>query len=250
MEEKVFFDGELGKVCGVLHSIGNKDEIVILVHGFSSTKETSAKPNAELLNTLGLNALRIDLDNQGESELDFKTGVCIPNYVKQVEASINFVKERGFKEISLLGTSFGGLVVLSTALTHPEIKRLFLRAPVFDWQKHAKKKLGDDFSKYKKERRFPHFDNNGEVEYYFSFDCYETAKDYSMFEHAHKIKQPIMIIQGDMDESVDPEEAKKIVNLFPNAELKMIKGAGHILGVDGDFSEGENILEDFFKQRI
>gem|GEM_PF-2785746 len=30
--EKVFFDGELGKVCGVLETVDNKDEIVILVH--------------------------------------------------------------------------------------------------------------------------------------------------------------------------------------------------------------------------
>ena len=141
--EKVFFDGELGKVCGVLETVDNKDEIVILVHWFSSTKETSAKVNAKILNEIWINALRIDLDNQWESELDFKTGITIPNYIKQVEASIKFVKELWYKEISLLGSSFGGIVVLSTAITHPEIKKIFLGAPVLDLQRHLKNKYGE-----------------------------------------------------------------------------------------------------------
>jgi len=215
MEEKVFFKGELGKVCGVLHSIGNKDEIVIVVHGFSTNKEIGAKIHSERLNEIGINALRIDLDNQGESDLDFKTGAGVSNYVKQVEASIEFVKSRGFKEISLLGTSFGGLVVLATALNHPEIKRLFLRAPVFEDRRNLDK----------------------------------TAKKYSMFEHAHKIKQPIMIIQGDKDKEVNCKNAQKIVGLFPNAELKIIKGADHKLGVKGDYSEGAGIMREFFLKK-
>ena len=216
MEEKVFFNGKLGKVCGVLHLVGNKNEVVIIVHGFSTNKEIGAKINSERLNEIGLNALRIDLDNQGESDLDFKTEANVPNYIKQVEASIEFIKTRNFKEISLLGTSFGGLVVLATTLNHPEIKRLFLRAPVFE-------------------------DHRSPV---------EIAEYYSMVKHANEIKQPIMIVQGNADKEVDYKIAQEIVNLFPNAKLKIIEGADHGLGIKGDYTEGAEIMKKFFLKKI
>ncbi|GEM_PF-1783935 len=247
MEEKVFFEGDFGKICGVLHSVEVKNEVVIVIHGFSSNKESSAKSNSEKLNEIGINSLRIDLDNQGESDLDFKTKVSIPHYVQQVEAAITFVQSKGYKEISLLGTSFGGIVALATALNHPEIKRLFLRAPVLDYQKHLEKKLGEKIEECKREKRIPHFNKAGEKTY-FNFNCYETAKDYSMFEQAPRIKQPIMIIQGDKDLSVDYHVAEEVVGLFLNAELKIIKGAGHNLGVDNDFSEGISIMKNFFSE--
>jgi len=242
MEKKVFFNGELGKVCGVLHTVENKNEVVILVHGTSSTKETSAKINAYELNKIGISALRIDLDNQGESDLDFRTGCNISNYIKQVEAAINFLKEKGFKEISLIGTSFGGNVVLIVALKYPEIKRLFLRASTYDFQKELVEKNGED--------KVREFRDKGLICYgdgkCISFNCYNDAKQYSILEHAKNIKQPIMIIHGNKDKEVDYKNAQKIVDIFPNAKLHIIKNAGHILGVNGDFSEGKKVMIDFF----
>lgn len=72
MEEKIFFNGDFGKICGILNQIENSSEIVIICPGFSSHKNTSAKISAELLATIGISSLRIDLDNQGESDLEFK----------------------------------------------------------------------------------------------------------------------------------------------------------------------------------
>lgn len=103
VERKVFFEGSFGKIFGVLHLVENSKEIVIVVHGFSSTKDTGAIQISQELNKVGLSAIRIDLDNQGEFELDFKEGVSIPNYVTQVEATIKYCKDLGFNEISLVG---------------------------------------------------------------------------------------------------------------------------------------------------
>lgn len=247
--EKVFFDGELGKVCGVLHTVDNKDEIVIIVHWFSSTKKTSAKTNAKELNKIWINTLRIDLDNQWESELDFKTGISIPNYIKQVEASIKYVKELWYKEISLLGTSLGGITVLSTAITHPEIKRIFLRAPVLDLQRHLNRKYGkakiEEFRKIGKMS----YSNRNWNRFHYAFEHYETAKDFSMFDHAPNLKQEIMIIQWDNDSSVDYKVAIELVNKFPNAKLHIIKWAEHNLWVKGNFEEWKKILKDFFSKK-
>jgi pimeloyl-ACP methyl ester carboxylesterase len=67
-----------------------------------------------------------------------------------------------------------------------------------------------------------------------------------MYEHASKLKMPIMIAQGTADESVDYKVAQDVVELFPNARLELIQGADHGLKVDGDFSEGIKIMKDFF----
>ena len=83
METKIFFEGEYGKICGILNESKNSKEIVIICHGFSSHKNTSAKVVAELLEKLNISSLRIDLDNRGESELDFSQ-VNITKYIDQI----------------------------------------------------------------------------------------------------------------------------------------------------------------------
>jgi len=248
MEEKVFFDGEFGKICGILNIINKDNEIVIMAHGLRGHKNTSAKFLAKELETIGINSLRIDLDNVGESNLDLKTQISIPNYVKQIKSSIKFVKEKGFKEISLTGSSFGGICVLTTALTEKYIKKILLRAPVLDWQKVLLNKLGQEkLDKCEKEKLIPHTNGEGETIKY-TFDCYTTAKDYSMYDRAKEIKQSIKIIQGDKDEEIDYKIAQEIVKLFPNAELKIIKGATHNLSVNGDFSLELKETREFFSK--
>lgn len=247
MEDKVFFDGNFGKICGVLHSVDNKDEIAIIIHGFSTNKETSALFVSYELNKIGVNALRIDLDNQGESDLDFQTGASIPNYIKQVESAIDFCKKLGYKEVSLIGTSYGGLTVFATSLNHPEIKRMVLRVPVVDYKEHAISKFGEDkINEFKKNGYMPYYKDNKEFKV--NFDFIEKSYPYSMYEHAKDVNIPTLIIQGDKDDEVDYMRVKKIVNYFPNARLHIIKGADHKLAVNGDFSEGLKVLSDFFKE--
>ena len=68
-----------------------------------------------------------------------------------------------------------------------------------------------------------------------------------MYTRAKEVKIPTLIVQGDLDKDVDPECAKKAIKFFPNAKLYIVKGAGHKLDVNGDFSEGHKAITDFFK---
>ncbi|MCA9458990.1 MAG: alpha/beta hydrolase [Nanoarchaeota archaeon] len=127
-EKKVFFDGELGKVCGILSETKDKNEIVIIIHGFTTHKNTSAKIMAEDLCELGISSLRIDLDSFGESELDYYNA-SVSNYIKQVEASVKYVEKIGFKNVSLIGSSFGGVVAIGYAMKYNNLNRMLLRYP-------------------------------------------------------------------------------------------------------------------------
>jgi pimeloyl-ACP methyl ester carboxylesterase len=247
MQEKVFFNGEFGKICGIIHKTKNAIEIAIIIHGFSSHKETAAKPISIELNKIGVDALRIDLDNQGESELDFSTRATIPNYVKQIEAAIDYCKRIGYKKISLIGTSYGGSVAFAVVLKHPEINRMVLRVPVVDYKKHVEEKYGDKkLKQFKKQGFVPYYDKHNN-RFDVTFDFIEKSYVYSMFKNAKKVKIPVLIIQGNKDKSVNPKDAEKVVSIFPNAKLHIIKGAGHKLDVNGDFSEGLKVLVEFFK---
>jgi len=248
-QEKVFMKGELGKVCGVLHKVNGASEITIIVHGFSSNKESgSSIKTSLLLNNINISTLRIDLDNQGESELDFETGISIHNYIKQIEAAIFYCKSLNYKEISLVGTSFGGISVFATAMYHSEIKRMVLRCPVVDYQRHLIRRQGkENMNKFKKIGIIPYESGSGK-KYNINYGIFETSKDYSMFDHAKDVKMPTLIIQGTEDEAVDWTLAKEVVNLFPNAKLHVIEGAKHSLGINGDFSESQRVLVDFFKE--
>ena len=247
-EDKVFFDGEFGKICGVLHKVDDSSEIVIVVHGFSSNKETGAVVISKELNKIGINALRIDLDNHGESDLDFESGASVPNYVKQVEAAMDYCKGLGYEKISLVGTSYGGLVVFAVAMGHPEIKRMVLRAPVVDHKGHFESKYSvEEIEEFKKNGYILYRNRDGK-RFNVNLGFVEKSYPYLMYDNAGKVKMPVLIIQGDVDESVDPKAAERAVKFFPNAKLHIIKGAGHKLAVDDDFSEGLGVLIDFFRE--
>ena len=247
MEEKIFMTGELGKVCGVLHTIKGAKEIVIIIHGLSSNKDTSAVQTAQILNELGIDAIRIDLDNQGESELDFQTGISIPNYIQQVETTLNYCKAQRYKEISLIGTSYGGLVAFATVLSHPEIKRLLMRAPVVDYEEHANWLYGKEKVKeIIKEGFMEYYSPKKKTSFKINADFITKSYPFSMKKNADKVKIPTRIIQGDKDEQVNYKDAIKVISTFPNAELKLIQGADHALSVNGDYSQGQNVLRDFF----
>ena len=195
MEEKVYFDGSFGKICGVLHKVNQDPEIVIVVHGFSSTKDRGALNVAQALDQSGINVLRIDLDNRGESELDFEKRASIPNYIKQIESSIKYCKENNYSGINLLGTSYGGLAVFATALIHPELKKLIMRAPVVDYKEQAIWNYGKEKTEeYRKQGYVPYFSNTTKENLKVTFDFIEKSYPYSMYLRAKEIQIPTLII--------------------------------------------------------
>ncbi len=176
-EEKVFFKNKRDqKLCGILAEPTKKDEIVIILHGFSSHKNTSARISASTLTKLNINSLRIDFSGCGESEGDFEK-TLVSEYVEDVEATINFVKEKGYKKISLIGTSFGGLISLIIAVNHPEIQKILLRAPVSNLLANWEWKNGkEEMEQWKKQGYIPKFSNTQQKHFKLHYKLLEDAK--------------------------------------------------------------------------
>lgn len=231
IEKKIFFEGDFGKISAYVIRKGLS--IVIMVHGFGSNKETSALFCRDMLHQLGYGTLRIDLDNQGESDLDFLTEAGVGNYEKQVYHSIDFALNEGFRKIHLFGSSFGSLPVLLAGLEYESVLSIFLRAPAFDWQRH----------------NLYTFTNNSGDELC-NKKLYENSIERFTYliDNLKNIKQPVAIAQGTADESVDYTVVQKYASLIPQCTLTLIENGNHSLQVNGNNEKELAIVKAFFKK--
>src|SRR3972149_4115310 len=110
MEEKTSFQNSKGdKLVGIVNKSNNKDWILIMAHGFSSNKNTKNFVKlSEMLRTKGISSFRFDFWGHGESDGKFEN-ITISEAVDDILNAIKFVKELGYKNIGLLGSSFGGI---------------------------------------------------------------------------------------------------------------------------------------------
>ncbi|MFP4402370.1 MAG: alpha/beta hydrolase [Candidatus Nanoarchaeia archaeon] len=245
MNQKVFFEGEFGKICGILNLIENSTEIAIVIHGFSSTKDnTSGKIIEEEFSQLNISTLRIDLDNQGESDLEFKYGF-VSNYITQVNSAIAYCQSLGFKHISLIGGSYGGVVTLAVAAQRDDLKRLFLRCPG----------IGTFYYQYLKDKTSQNYidvKNGGTINTHGEEFDIEILNDmeqyYPLTQLAKQITIPTGIVHGTKDETIPYEDTIEFSKEIENCELTIINGASHNLGVGEDFSEWRGALVEFFNK--
>ena len=245
MNKKVFFTGEFGNICGVLHQVENSNEIVIIVHGFSSNKDNlSGKVIEEELSQLNISTLRIDLDNQGESDLKFMDA-SVSNYIKQVNSTIEYCRELGFDNISLVGGSFSGVVCLAIASQRNDIFRLFLRCPGIGtlWYKYLKDKTSQNYIDVKNGKNI---ETHGEI---FDISILDDMEQYYPLSNlARKVKIPVGIVHGDCDETIPYQDTVEFSNAIENSILTIIQGAGHNLTVRGDNTEFRKSVREFFKK--
>jgi pimeloyl-ACP methyl ester carboxylesterase len=241
MKKLYFLNSRKQKLCGILDEPNDKkQEIIIICHGFSSSKYgTTAKTLAQELTKRKMNSFRFDFNGCGESEGKFEE-VTVSQYIDDLESAMRFMKERGYKEIILFGGSNGGLVCIATALKHPEIKKLALKSPVPDSVEVWMKKLGEHgLEEWKQKGHTHYFDKNGK-KFKVHHAFFEDVKKHIMYDKVNKIKCPVLIIHGDKDITVPLEQSKKLVKNLKNGSLIIIEGANH-------FFEGDNYTKNINK---
>lgn len=250
MGEKIFFENSQGlKICGILEEPNNnKEEIVIIVHGYSSNKNGySAKQIAEELIKRNMNSFRIDLDGCGESEGEFENQT-ITSTVDDISSAIELMKKRGYKKIDLFGSSAGGSSVMATALKHPEINRIGLKAPVSDYPSQRLRKYGQKYLDEWKEKGYAFYESGNGRKLKVNYSFFEDSKKYVMYDKAKDIKCPVLIIHGTEDKTVLVEESRKIVKEFPNGKLIELEGADHRLAINEDRTLSNKLFGDWFEK--
>lgn len=128
MEEKIFINSTDDiKICALISNIAS-DKIILLCHGIRADKNERGSFNllAKEIQKNDYSTIRIDFRAHGESTgVDYE--MTISKEIEDIECVINFLRSKGYKEIIILGASFGaGIISLVDYLKFQEVKALVL----------------------------------------------------------------------------------------------------------------------------
>ena len=204
----------------------DKYKTAIFSHGFGGCYK-DLEHHGEAFAQRGIACVFIDFCGGGmRSESDGNMlEMTVLTEMEDLREAIAHVEKLEFvlpNELSLIGESQGGFVSAMVAAQLPEkINKLVLWYPALV--------IPDD-----SRRRFAEGDNTcfGTP---LSPDYNAASKDIDVFAEIPKYRGPVKIIHGDKDTVVPISYSNRAVEVYENAELLVIEGAGH--GFDGEDSK-------------
>lgn len=221
----------------------NSNSCVIVVHGFSSAPK-EMQNLALFLNENNFNVITPRLSGHGTVPEDLKTKTW-QDWYKSVSRSIAIASLQ-YKKVYIVGFSTGGLLaLLSTkkqykefvslvcinAALHLNDLRIKTLLPAISFWNDIVKVFNEN--KYAKEY-VDNFPENPQINYnkhyVSSIEQLSLLMD-KIKKNLHKIKKPILIIQGKDDPVVNPSSAHEIYEKIESRfkKLKMINSSKHVI---------------------
>lgn len=168
------------------------------------------------------------------------------------------IRDAGFESVTALGESFGGLLLMSAALVHPEyFERMILVNTFARFEQQAKIKLGValfSFLPYPAMKAYRRItagrtlfdagvseeDRSACREHTRSVPCegylsrMRIIRDTDLRERLREIRVPTLVVAGKEDRLLNAERAARIIAAaIPRSRLKLLEGAGHLALVSG-----------------
>jgi len=239
-----FKDSQGRKLIGILSNPANSDKVVVLCHGFGSSKNSKTYLQIEgLLNSQGIAVFRFDFFGHGDSDGDF-ADITLTKAVDGALSALDYVKSQGFKTVGLFGSSFGGITSLIVASKNPGIRCLCLKSPVSDYLGVIILNIG--------EHKLDDWKINGSIEYrdglMLNYSFYQDAQKYDSDEFAPKINVPTLFVHGNVDDIVPLEQSISTSKKVKDAKLEIVKGADHLY--HEGFDEMLKLVTDFLVKQI
>ncbi|TAJ97038.1 MAG: alpha/beta fold hydrolase [Candidatus Manganitrophaceae bacterium] len=225
---------------------GPTSRAVLLCHGFMSSKESSTNRTlTPRLLSKRIAACRFDLFGHGDSDGPFSR-LTLTQCLEQTEAMLGWLRENGYTEIGLVGSSFGGLIAIHTAAKHPELIAVALKCPVSDYPPIWRTHLGETGMNHWKESGLLAIATpNGKARLEYTF--YEDLLKYDTYRAAAQIKSPTLIVHGEADEYVPFDQSLRLFDTLrlPNdqREMEPIPGANHEFSKPEDFEKMATRIE-------
>jgi len=249
MEQDLSFSDSLGhRVAAVLATpAGETDRIAILCHGFLSGKRsTTNKTLTRLLNAQGIATFAFDFFGQGDSEGPFEA-LTTTTAVAQAHSALDLVRQKGFRKLGLMGSSFGGLVATLTAAQRHDLACLALKCPVVDFAEELRLTLGEaEMAAWQATDTIPNIMGGAErirLRYAFYEDCLRRIA----YEPSKTITAPTLIVQGDQDECVPLHQSQQLAAALscPN-RMEILPGADHQFTKSADFNRMTTLIGEWF----
>lgn len=249
MEQDLSFSDPQGhRVAAVLTAPASEtDRIAILCHGFLSGKRSATnKTLTRLLNAQGIATFVFDFFGQGESEGPFEA-LTTTTAMAQAQAALDLVRQKGFRRLGLMGSSFGGLVATLTAAQRHDLACLALKCPVVDFAEELRLTLGEtEMAAWQATDTIPNIMGGAErirLRYAFYEDCLRRIA----YEPAKTITAPTLIVQGDQDECVPLHQSQQLAAaLTCRTRMELLPGADHQFTKSADFNRMTTLIAEWF----
>ncbi|WP_334056248.1 alpha/beta hydrolase family protein [Polaribacter sp. P097] len=260
VEKNLIVDGKHSKpiVTDVFYQKTNQPKkVIIFCHGYKGFKDWGAwNLMAEAFAKAGFFFIKFNFSHNGgtaENPIDFPDLEAFGNnnYTKELDdlesildwisTNSNYNNEVNLDDITIIGHSRGGGIVLLKANEDHRVKRVITLAAVSDFGSRSST-IGD-LEKWKKEgvkyvvngrtkQQMPHF-----YQFYENFKANESRLNIQ--QAVRSLKIPLLIIHGDQDSSIDIKEAHQIHSWETNSDLKIIKNADHVFNVSHPWQKEE-----------
>lgn len=199
--------------------------LMILLHGFGSSKEkVHTIQAAEAMREAGFDTLRADLFGHGESGGEFGKHT-VWKWIENTIALVDYARSIGYEEIWLSGHSQGGLAAaFAASMERDHVRGLILRAPAFLIPEGARKGslLGFRFDPVNVPDRIPIYPG---VE--LEGNYIRTAQALHAEDAMDRFEGPVLILHGNEDDTVPPEDSVKAAERYRNAKLVIMKDETH-----------------------
>lgn len=247
-----FQDSEHNAVAAILAEPESQTgRAVILCHGFLSNKDSRTNLRlTELQVAQGISTLRFDWFGMGESEGEFGR-LTVSTCCDQLERAISLMHERGYHELGLIGSSFGGLLAILVAQRHPELRAIGLKCPVPDFPAMLEHEFGSNgIEEWKRTNYIPDV-TGGTAPVFLDFAFYESCRTFNAYEAAHAIKSPVLIVHGEQDELVPFHQIERLKASLPDdTKLVLLPEADHQFGRPEDFRRMTAHLADWMQTHL
>lgn len=198
---------------------------IIGVHGFGGDMESSVIAGlAERMTEHGFAVVAFNFPGHGTSNADGYFNVSRCRLDLQTVFEFAQRKYENIQTKAIFATSFGGYITLLSINNFPDNTKIILRAPAVNMSEVFERVVSEviPVEEYLKKGSITlGFERKTEV----SADFYRELKTNSVFTST--INRPMLVIHGDCDNLVLPEEIKCFCERNPQAQLKIIKGADH-----------------------
>jgi len=191
----------------------------IYLHGFaSSPKSTKAQAMSDRFTKIQIPLKIPDLNAGDFSQL------TITRQLNQVAAEFTDNSE----PVTLIGSSLGGLTSAHLAQQYPQVQRLILLAPAFNFLFHWLPKLGDEaIKRWQQEKHLMVYHYGEERSLPLSYDFVTDAKQYQ--EDILQRTVPTLILHGIQDEVIPITASRNFARSRPWVELIELD-SDHALG--------------------
>lgn len=207
-----------------------KQPAVIFLNGLLGTAESPWRVKlAEKLRKLGFVTVRFDYAygfGQGSGDPSkFTLGSQVADAQRVLEHTLrrSYVNDN----VALIGHCFGGAGALLMAAFEERITALVIISTPYQMTDTRVTRFDErEMSRIRLKRYFHMCANTSEVRVDYAF--FEDAMKKDMARATRNIKQPILIMHGEQDESIPMENSQEIFDrIHSEKQLKMIKGMGH-----------------------